>query len=155
MPSLKSLAMLSALFASSVFANPTPAGIELGEKIPNVKRATEGLHLVNCSGPQQYSIVIYCPNDADCNHLATTNNQCFVEASGFEHWEQSGGCAFTSGTTFSWTIQSDAQNKPNYTKVGTARNPYHNYNVFKDDQHVMYTEGSGNVCRSIYYALQA
>lgn len=32
-------------------------------------------------------------------------------------------------------------------------NAYHNYNIFKDDKHAMYTAGNGAVCRSIYYCL--
>lgn len=36
----------------------------------------------------------------------------------------------------------------------TGYNNFHNYNVFKDDEHAMYTAGNGAVCRSIYYSLQ-
>ena len=32
-------------------------------------------------------------------------------------------------------------------------NGFHGFNIFKDDKHVMYTDGNGNQCRSIYYSL--
>lgn len=35
----------------------------------------------------------------------------------------------------------------------TGFNKYHNYNVFTDNEHVMYTAGNGAVCKSIYYNL--
>jgi hypothetical protein len=35
----------------------------------------------------------------------------------------------------------------------TGHNSFHNYNIFKDDKHVMFTAGNGAVCRSIYYCL--
>lgn len=35
----------------------------------------------------------------------------------------------------------------------TGFNQYHNYNVFKDNEHAMYTAGNGAVCKSIYYIL--
>lgn len=35
----------------------------------------------------------------------------------------------------------------------TGFNQYHNYNVFKDNEHAMFTAGNGAVCKSIYYIL--
>ncbi len=35
----------------------------------------------------------------------------------------------------------------------TGFNQFHNYKIFKDNQPVMYTDGNGAVCRSIYYIL--
>ncbi|KAK3332766.1 hypothetical protein B0T19DRAFT_398503 [Cercophora scortea] len=148
-----SRAVVALSFAFGAIAIPASIPLAADGEMEVVKRATEGIHLVNCVGPERYSIIIYCPNDGDCNHLASTDNQCFSNAGGLTTWETSGGCAFTSGTVFSYTIQANAQSRPNYSQVGTGRNPYHDYKIYKDDQHVMYTEGSGNVCRSIYYAL--
>lgn len=37
----------------------------------------------------------------------------------------------------------------------TGYNEYHNYNIFKDNQPIMYTAGNGAVCKSVYYCLQA
>lgn len=39
------------------------------------------------------------------------------------------------------------------TGCRSGTNGFHQYNIFKDNQHVMYTDGNGNQCRSIYYAL--
>lgn len=36
----------------------------------------------------------------------------------------------------------------------SAHNPYHNYIVYHDDSHTMYTASNGAVCKSIYYLLQ-
>ncbi|KAK3682955.1 hypothetical protein B0T22DRAFT_445112 [Podospora appendiculata] len=148
-----SRAVVALSLAFGAIAVPASVPTAADGEMEVVKRATEGIHLVNCVGPEAYSIIIYCPNDGDCNHIASTNNQCFVDASGLVTWEGSGACAFTSGTVFSYSIQANAQSQPNYSQVGMGKNPFHTYRIYKDDKHRMYTEGSGNVCSSIYYAL--
>ncbi|KAK1753115.1 hypothetical protein QBC47DRAFT_424474 [Echria macrotheca] len=128
------------------------------ERLPNhpglgriVKRG-EGVHLVNCVN---YSAVVYCANDSDCNHFPGSGNQCIPDGGGITHWE--GGdkrCTFPgTGTEFKWNIRSDAQSQANYVNVGTGNNGFHGFTIFKDDKHVMYKDGNGNACSSIYYAL--
>ncbi|KAJ0117967.1 hypothetical protein J7T55_014418 [Diaporthe amygdali] len=139
-------------------ADTIPAPVNVSEPIKLLTRATEGIHLVNCEGNgYAYSIEIYCSDDSNCNYQPSSNNQCFLSSSGLFTWEgrSNQGCGFTSGTTFYYTLPYNAQSYADFTKVGTGYNAYHNYNIFKDNKHVMYTAGNGAVCRSIYYCLQA
>ncbi|KAL1874525.1 hypothetical protein Daus18300_003544 [Diaporthe australafricana] len=138
-------------------AETIPAPVNVTEPIKLMARATEGIHLVNCAGNgYAYSIEIYCSDDSNCNYMPASNNQCFLSASGLFTWEgrTNQGCGF-SGTPYYYTLPANAHSYPNYSKVGTGYNNFHNYNVFKDDEHAMYTAGNGAVCRSIYYSLQA
>ncbi|KAH8894530.1 hypothetical protein GQ53DRAFT_612647, partial [Thozetella sp. PMI_491] len=128
--------------------------IEPAEFIQLSKRATEGIHLVNCQGGGlSYSLEIYCADDGNCNHLASSSDECFLSTSGLFTWEgrTNQGCGFPSGVPFFYTLPSDAASRSDFSKVGTGSNKYHSYNVFKDNKHVMYTDGNGAVCRSIYY----
>ncbi|KAI7773069.1 hypothetical protein LA080_012005 [Diaporthe eres] len=93
----------------------------------------------------------------NCNFQPSSDNQCFLSTKGLFTWEgrSNQGCAFTSGITYYYSLPANAQSYANFAKVGTGFNAFHNYNVFKDNQHVMYTAGNGAVCKSIYYSLMA
>jgi hypothetical protein len=119
------------------------------------KRATEGVHLVNCAGNGLlYSIIVYCPDDNNCKHQPSSDNQCFLTTSSLVKWEgKTAGCAFTSGVTFSYTLPADAKSKPKFSAVGSASNGFRGFTVYNDDEPVLYTAGNGAVCRSVYYAL--
>ncbi|KKY32098.1 hypothetical protein UCDDA912_g07959 [Diaporthe ampelina] len=135
---------------------PTPVNATEASNLAT--RATEAIHLVNCEGNgYAYSIEIYCGDDSNCNYQPSSDNQCFLTSGGLVTWEgrSNQGCGFTSGTTFYYTLPANAQSYANYAKVGSGYNAYHNYNIFKDDKHAMYTAGNGAVCRSIYYCLIA
>jgi len=68
-----------------------------------------------------------------------------------------------SPTSLSWggcTVLDDSvcgKDKSLYTDgvVHTRHgsNSFHTFNIFKDDQHVMFVDGNGLACRSIYYCL--
>ncbi|KAG6365956.1 hypothetical protein INS49_000132 [Diaporthe citri] len=135
---------------------PTP--VNATESVKLATRATEGIHLVNCEGNGlAYSIEIYCADDSNCNFQPSSDNQCFLSTKGLFTWEGrvNQGCAFTSGVTYYYILPANAHSYPNFSKVGTGFNALHNYNVFKDNEHVMYTTGNGAVCKSIYYSLIA
>ncbi|KUJ09212.1 uncharacterized protein LY89DRAFT_788118 [Mollisia scopiformis] len=137
------LAAITSLLAG-VIATPIA-----GEATKLAKRS-EGVHLVNCGS--EYSVVVYCPNDSDCNHSPPSGDGCFI--SGIDTWEGfEQSCTFSTGTTFTWNIEAYAQSEPDYTEVGTGTNTYHNFDIYKDDQHVMYYDGNGYACKSIYYCL--
>ncbi|KAG4438389.1 hypothetical protein IFR05_006151 [Cadophora sp. M221] len=144
------LAVLAA-FIGSALATPiaSPDGT-----VKLAKRA-EGVHLVNCG--DRYSVVLYCANDGNCNFNPGPGDQCLPTNGGVQHWE--GGtqkCTFPgTGTTFTWSLRSDAQQQKDYTQVGTGSNGFHGFNIFKDDKHVMYSDGNGNRCSSIYYSIPA
>ena len=60
----------------------------------------------------------YCANDSNCNFRPSSSNACYP-TSGVMAWEGGGqSCGFSTGVYFSWNIQSDAQTKANYSKVG-------------------------------------
>ncbi|KAE8454466.1 hypothetical protein EG329_000089 [Mollisiaceae sp. DMI_Dod_QoI] len=137
-----------ATFLANVIANPIA-----GEGISKLAKRSEGVHLVNCNNV--YSVVVYCPNDSDCNHNPPAGDGCVRPGGGTYHWEGSPqSCTFTTGVTFSWNIASNAQSQPNFAYVGSGNNG-HGFNIYKDNQHVMYTDGNGYQCKSIYYCLDA
>ncbi|KAK0125690.1 hypothetical protein ONS95_000308 [Cadophora gregata] len=147
MMSLK-LALISALFGSAL---ATPVASPDGTV--KLAKRSEGVHLVNCGN--NYSVVLYCANDSNCNFNPSAGNQCLPTNGGVDTWEGSNQkCTFPgTGTTFTWNIQSNAQSQANFVQVGTGSNGFHGFNIFKDDKHVMYTDGNGNQCKSIYYCL--
>jgi len=118
---------------------------------PLAKRATEAIHLINCGAN---SFLDYCDNDSNCNFSPASSNRCTPHA-GINVWEGSAqSCTFSTGVTFSWNIEKNAQDQPNFSKVGTGSNGFRNFNIFKDDKHPMFTE-NGFGCDSIYYCLDA
>ncbi|KAI0450112.1 hypothetical protein F5B21DRAFT_445102 [Xylaria acuta] len=114
------------------------------------KRA-EGIHLVNC---RTYSMVLFCPNDSDCNHFPSDANKC-IPTNGIQTWEIPNGlCAFNTGESFHWTIRGDAQLQDDFTVVGSGNNNERGFVIRKDDKHVMFTDpNNGEQCSSIYFAL--
>ncbi|KAF2973083.1 hypothetical protein GQX73_g657 [Xylaria multiplex] len=142
---------IAATFLATALAGPLVASNDEGAQL--AKRAN-GVHLLNCV---TYSAVVYCADDSNCSFNPGPGNQCIpkdhLNSNGLESWEQSGSCRFDTGTTFSWTIQSNAQSQANYAIVGSGTNGFQGFTIRKDDQHVMYTDGNGHACRSIYYAL--
>ncbi|KAK0707020.1 hypothetical protein B0T26DRAFT_620093, partial [Lasiosphaeria miniovina] len=115
----------------------------------NIVRRVEGVHLVNCP---TYSLVVYCPNDGNCGTYPTGSN--IVAYSYIAAWEGATyGATFTSGVTFYWNIYSNAQSYANYRNVGWGDNSYTSFVCRKDDQHIMFYNGAGGACRSIYYCL--
>jgi hypothetical protein len=135
---LSALAMGAA--AAAVAAVPAPApsslvkpghvlegvqlgGFVLGESVPLIKRATEGIHLVNCEGGSlnlRYSLEIYCADDSNCNHLANAADQCFLSTAGLFTWEgrSNQGCGYPSGVPFTYSLPSDAQSRADFSLVG-------------------------------------
>ncbi|KAK4188636.1 hypothetical protein QBC35DRAFT_462808 [Podospora australis] len=126
--------------------NATSAAVVGLEK----RQGGEGVHLVNCN---TYSTVIYCPNDGDCNHNPGPGNSCAT--AGIRKWEGTRqSCRFSTGVTFSWFVQANAQQQPDFSVVGDGDNGRGRpWTIRKDNKHNMYTDGNGNRCDSIYYAL--
>lgn len=106
--------MAIAALISTAMANPIS-----GEVTTNLaKRATEGIHLVNC-GNNIYSVVVYCPDDSNCNHNPGSGDGCDHPRGGTFTWEGSQeSCTFSTGTIFTWDIESNAQSQPNFAQVG-------------------------------------
>lgn len=57
---------------------------------------------------------------------------------------------YKNGTTFHWNIYGNAQELPDYARVGVCDNGYNTYNVYKDKQRVIYTI-DGWQCTTIYW----
>ncbi|KAI0403406.1 hypothetical protein F4802DRAFT_296859 [Xylaria palmicola] len=144
----------TAAFLATALASPlSPSGVAGEEEHQVVKRAN-GIHLANC---ETYSAVVFCENDSNCNFNPGPGNSCIprdrLNGNGLEIWEGSSSCRFDTGVTFSWSIQSNAPSQPNFAVVGSGSNSFQGFTIRKDDQHVMYVDGNGHACRSIYYAL--
>lgn len=121
-------------------------------------RAAEGIHLINC-GNNDYSAVLYCVDDSNCNFIPSSSNICYPRggpSGGTITWEtypswQS--CGFSTGVGFDWNINTDAQSKDNFSEVGVGKNTYNYYRIHKDDKHVMFYDNTGKACRTIYYTV--
>jgi len=140
--------------AGTALANPIAApSPDTNDGMPRIVRRGEGVHLVNCV---TYSAVVYCANDGNCNFFPSSGNQCIPDNGGITRWEGGSNrrCTFPgTGTEFKWSIDSNAQNSKTYSRVGTGNNGFHDFAIYKDDQHVMYKDGNGNSCKSIYYCI--
>ncbi|KAI3320118.1 hypothetical protein HD806DRAFT_547614 [Xylariaceae sp. AK1471] len=145
--------LASAALLAVALASPLDASAVSNDDKLLAKRSN-GVHLVNCV---TYSAVVFCDNDSNCNFNPGPGNSCVAKdhlnSDGLNRWENSGACGFSTGVTFSWTIQSNGATQPNFSVVGTGSNGFQGFTIRKDDQHIMYTDGNGHACRSIYYAL--
>ena len=84
---------------------------------------------------------------------ATPDTISVVSENVNEIWE-SGGSADVNGETFTWTIDSDAQEQPAGAEVGSASLSSGNqYTLVKESEQILYTE-DGFDCRVIYGAIQ-
>ncbi|KAI0833101.1 hypothetical protein F5Y06DRAFT_186051 [Hypoxylon sp. FL0890] len=131
-----------AFLAGVGLAAPAEAGLS--------KRARESVHLVDCG---TYQVADYYADDTQDGKFPGDNNEC-VSNGGF-HEGSSTSCKFGSGVTFSWFLSSGARSAAQATQVGTGSNGFHNFNCFRDDNHVLYTDGHGNACKSIYVCFDA
>ncbi|KAL7928273.1 hypothetical protein V8C35DRAFT_318595 [Trichoderma chlorosporum] len=115
-----------------------------------------GVHLVNCNPSAEGSLppsshVVFCSDDSNCDFTPSGDNICTMGENFWFTWEgQAQACTFSTGTRFSWFIDSDAQSQPNFQHVGDGGNQFRAYAGFKDDQHQMFFRGTGS-CQSIYY----
>jgi len=57
---------------------------------------------------------------------------------------------FPDGNVFTWSINANAQAQAFGTQVGTAKNNFQTYSIFKDDQHVVYSKDGLNY-KTIYW----
>ncbi|KAM7208332.1 hypothetical protein V8F20_001310 [Naviculisporaceae sp. PSN 640] len=135
-----------------------PEGFNETEWLAKRQGDGTGVHLVNCDGfggegtiiPPN-SMVVFCPNDGQCNSFPSNNNRCVMSQNFLFTWEgQAQACTFPTGVRFAWFVNSNAQSQPNFAHVGDGGNQFRAYAGFKDDNHVMFNQGS-SPCRSIYY----
>ncbi|KAK3942813.1 hypothetical protein QBC46DRAFT_231582, partial [Diplogelasinospora grovesii] len=120
----------------------------------------EGVHLMNCrpfgaeGAPPPVSLVVYCPNDSDCNNITfqpSSDNVCQMSSGNYYTWEGgSKSCTFPTGVTFTWDIESNAQSQANYAYVGSGSNGFRSFAGYKDDQHTA-LQYNYHDCDSIYY----
>ncbi|KAL2073098.1 hypothetical protein VTL71DRAFT_10422 [Oculimacula yallundae] len=73
-----------------------------------------------------------------------------VTKGSFQKWEQTGQVTFKNGTKFRWSIINDGQDRPNFSRVGTADNSFVAFNLYKDTHAVLY-EVDGWKCQAIYW----
>jgi hypothetical protein len=126
---LSKLAIIAPLLLGAIAA---PAN---SNEASHLAKRSQGIHLVNC-GTRDSVVVVsgthtpvrsyrtlpksqYCPNDSNCDFNPSPSNYCTFDSSGLGTWE--GGeksCTFTTGVTFQWGIESNAQSKANYAFVG-------------------------------------
>ncbi|KAI1135657.1 hypothetical protein F5Y05DRAFT_415996 [Hypoxylon sp. FL0543] len=109
------------------------------------KRARESIHLADCV---TYKVADYYPDDSQDDNFPATNNEC-VLSGGFREGQTS-SCTFGSGVTFTYTLDGGALDAPNAQLIGTGTNGFHSWNCFRDDNHVLYTDGNGHQCKTIY-----
>ena len=57
---------------------------------------------------------------------------------------------FPDGNTVTWNIESDGNWQPTYSSVGTAKNNFETWNVYKDNYRVLY-EVDGWKCYTLYW----
>ena len=57
---------------------------------------------------------------------------------------------FPDGNTVSWSIVNNAGSLPTYSNVGTAKNNFESWNVYKDNYRVLY-EVNGWTCYTVYW----
>ncbi|KAJ8121181.1 hypothetical protein ONZ43_g2302 [Nemania bipapillata] len=145
----------TAILLATAIAGPLAAVSTSGDESAQLTKRADGIHLVNCV---TYSAVIFCSDDSNCNFNPSSGNECIpkdhLNSKGLEIWEgTNSSCTFSTGVTFFWGIESNAQSQPNFSVVGSGTNSLQGFTIRKDDQHVMYTDGNGHACQSIYYAL--
>ncbi|KAI2471972.1 hypothetical protein F4781DRAFT_385655 [Annulohypoxylon bovei var. microspora] len=111
----------------------------------SVGLATESIHMIDCG---TYKAVNYYSNDSNDGSFPGNSNTCV--ANGGFHEGGSSSCKFGSGVSFSWNLSGGAASAGDATKVGTGNNGFHSFNCFRDDNHVLYTDGNGHACKSTY-----
>ena len=47
----------------------------------------------------------YCDDDSNCNFVPAADHNCYIEGGRPVTWEPSGSCTFTTGVTFSRTVE--------------------------------------------------
>ncbi|KFZ01349.1 hypothetical protein V501_10061 [Pseudogymnoascus sp. VKM F-4519 (FW-2642)] len=57
---------------------------------------------------------------------------------------------FADGNVFAWNINANAQSEPDYTMVGTSHNNFRNFDVYKDNKRILYSQNGWDY-RTIYY----
>ncbi|KAI1112927.1 hypothetical protein F5Y14DRAFT_420018 [Nemania sp. NC0429] len=122
----------------------------------SVPTDNDSIHLVDCVGPGNYSSVLYCADDSNCQHVPSAANIVRISSDGYCDWEQQNQTAtFSTGTVFTWDIDISARVAPVYHTVGHGNNGYNNYDCLKDNHHVMYNDGEGDQCQSVYYCIRS
>ncbi|KAH8896431.1 hypothetical protein GQ53DRAFT_605190, partial [Thozetella sp. PMI_491] len=117
------------------------------------KRATESVHLANCPGSPEYSLVVYCDKDSDCfGTNPGDNNICVVTKGSYKKWETQGSCTFPTGVTFRYNVQSGANNFPAFSYVGTGSNDFKQFTGYRDNN-PGFIKYNGQTCISLYYFL--
>ncbi|KAH8775699.1 hypothetical protein F5882DRAFT_380869 [Hyaloscypha sp. PMI_1271] len=83
------------------------------------KRYVQGIHLVNCGNA--YSAVVYCAQDGSsaCKKNPSSSNMKKVKSDGPFTWEGVWKeVTFSTGTTFSFSVDVDARGFPNNKHAG-------------------------------------
>ena len=57
---------------------------------------------------------------------------------------------FKDGTTVTWSIETDGATQPTFSQVGTAKNDFEKWTVYKDKYRQLY-EIDGWKCYSVYW----
>jgi len=66
-------------------------------------------------------------------------------------WEGSEqSVTFSGGNVFAWNINANAQSEPDFTIVGTSHNNFRNFDVYKDNKRILYSQDGWDF-RTIYY----
>lgn len=153
---LTAVMMLSAVSLASSISD---ASVGLNTKLA---KRSEGFHFVTCAPTEntEYHLILHCDNDGNCNENPGKGEGCTVPFLRLEVvWEKNlQHCTFpgtpgTPGYEFGWSITKKAATQPNYSLVGNANDGTRNFDVYKDDDHVMYTDGRYSACHSNYYSI--
>jgi hypothetical protein len=150
---------ISALILSSFSLLCTAAAVpeaaapeaELVERAPG----PESVYLTNClsMGLPGSDVAYFKAGSEQTSGRSYPDSSCRMKSNGFQYWETGFGqsCKFNNGVTFSFTIDRDAQSRPNFSRAGTGYNGYRSFICYKEKpQRVLYPFANGG-CVVIYY----
>jgi hypothetical protein len=117
-----------------------------------IRRSTnDGVYLVNCFRGNEISSGVAYYSYLGGNDGHRPNAYIDVVKGQNVNWEGTpGSVTFPDGNSVSWVIQNDAGQLPKYSHVGTAKNKYESWNIYKDNYRVLY-EIDGWQCYTAYW----
>ncbi|KAK3990391.1 hypothetical protein QBC44DRAFT_325665 [Cladorrhinum sp. PSN332] len=145
------LITISLLGVKKCLASPSPS------LLSSRQITDERVHLTDCTGNSETSVVVYCKNDSVCNKIPAENDICVMAEDSLFAWEQrTQGCTFQgTSTRFVWDLEPDARDNK-FAKdavVGSGSNGFHRFNCLKNNDPVLFTDNQGRQCKSLYYCI--
>ncbi|KAH8656593.1 CAP domain-containing protein [Tricladium varicosporioides] len=95
-------------------------------------KGSDGLMFLNGYKDGQLHTIVGWYSKLEANITSLPNAQSQTKIDRWEGSEQH--VTFPDGNVLTWSIPSDAQSKPDQTKVGTAHNKQRNFDIYKDNK---------------------